>query len=143
MIPKARRRAREWALRTLYQLELSEIGLQEAFESARESHKNADEEYAHFLCEGVSAASKQLDEEVARLAHGYSLDRIAAIDLVLIKIALYEMKQNGDVPNAVAINEAVELAKKYSTEQSGLFINGILGAALAEQASNQGEPHAG
>ena len=67
-----------------------------------------------------------LDRRIAAAALRWKLSRIAPIDRCILRIALFEILESGDVPPKVAINEAIELAKKFSTEQSGSFVNGIL-----------------
>ncbi len=83
--------------------------------------------YATDLVNGVQSGRVDIDARIESLAEGYTLDRLAAVDLAILRIAVFEILNVQDVPPAVAINEAVDLAKKYSTEASGSFVNGILG----------------
>ena len=86
------------------------------------------------LVEGVEAHRGELDEEIGRLAHGWSLERIAALERNILRVALYELRHRDDIPAEVAIDEAVALAKKYCGADAPGFVNGILGtAARAER----------
>ena len=80
------------------------------------------------LVEGVEANRPELDELIAAHARNWSLERMPAIDRNLLRLALYELKDRPDVPVAVVIDEAVELAKRFSTDDSGRFVNGMLSA---------------
>ena len=87
------------------------------------------------LVEGVEAHRGELDEEIGRLAHGWSLERIAALERSILRVALYELRHRDDIPAEVAIDEAVVLAKKYCGAEAPAFVNGILAtAARAERA---------
>jgi N utilization substance protein B len=86
------------------------------------------------LIEGVKAHRDELDAEIARLARGWQLDRIAALEKSILRVALYELRQRDDVPDEVAIDEAVSLAKRYCGLDAPGFVNGILGAAARAEA---------
>ena len=86
------------------------------------------------LAEGADAELDSLDAEIARLSRGWELDRIAALERSIMRVALYEALHCDDVPIEVAIDEAVELAKEYCGADAPGFVNGILGAALEERA---------
>ncbi len=137
MNQKSRRKSREWALRTLYQMDVSNCSFEQAFESAREPDSANAEDYAKHLCQGVINNRSIIDDEIAAISHGYALDRIAAVDLAILRVAMFEINHSTGIPPAVAIDEAVELGKKFSTEQSGAFINGILGAALRSKTQSK------
>ena len=84
----------------------------------------------HYLFDfrrGVFAALHDVDRYIAAFAQDWAIDRLARVDLAILRLAAYELLRMEDIPAAVTINEAVELARKYSTEQSGAFINGVLG----------------
>jgi N utilization substance protein B len=85
------------------------------------------------LAEGVDANRGELDELIGRHARGWELDRIAPLDLNIMRVALYEIRSRDDVPTEVAIDEAVELAKRYCGADAPGFVNGILGAAVREK----------
>jgi N utilization substance protein B len=84
------------------------------------------------LAEGVEANRPVLDETIAGLAKGWTLDRIAPLEKNILRVALYEMRFREDVPAEVAIDEAVETAKKFCGAEAPGFVNGILGSAARE-----------
>lgn len=85
-------------------------------------------EYAKEVYRGVLEHKDELDEIIASFSNGWKLNRIPKVNISILRLAVYEMKYNNDVPDSIAINEAVELAKKYSGKEDSAFINGILGA---------------
>ena len=91
-----------------------------------------DAAYAEQIAQGVVARAGEIDACIRQYAVGWSLERIAKVDLSILRIALYEMRYREDVPTGAAINEAVELAKRYGGEKSFAFINGILGSVARE-----------
>ena len=94
-----------------------------------------DRAFIRTLVEGVSAHASELDEKISAYLKDWSLERIAKVDLAILRLAFYELLFIKDVPETVVINEAVEMAKRYSTDRSGAFVNGVLGAlSRAEQA---------
>ena len=82
--------------------------------------------YISGKCEDIVAHLAEIDEAIDAVAEGWKTGRMGKVDLTLIRLAVYEMKYDEDVPVGVAINEAVELAKKYGTDESPAFINGVL-----------------
>jgi transcription antitermination protein NusB len=84
------------------------------------------------LAAGVQAHREELDERIARHARGWSVERIAPLERSILRTALYEIEHSDDVPNEVAVDEAVGLAKRYCGTDAPGFVNGILGAALRE-----------
>jgi transcription antitermination protein NusB len=87
-------------------------------------------EYAAELVRGVQAHREQIDELLATYAEGWTLDRMPAVDRNILRIGAYELLWADDVPDAVAISEAVVLASNLSTDDSGAFVNGLLGRLL-------------
>ena len=85
-----------------------------------------DQAYIDMVVNGVHAHAVQLDEEIASCLRGWTIARLSRVDLSILRLAVYEMKHT-DLPAAVAINEAIELTRKYSQEESCSFINGVLG----------------
>ena len=123
-----RRTARELALQFLYGWDIVGGDLDEsmaAFDSL-EKEKEDVSRYALELIKGTIERKEELDKLIDRSCANWDLQRIAVIDRNVLRIALYEMFHGNDVPPIVAINEAVDIAKKYSTAESGGFINGIL-----------------
>jgi len=93
-----------------------------------EGHQNQDEifDYARVLVEGVVAMHSDIDDQIETFSQGWAIDRMPSLDKAILRVALWEILFNDEVPDAVAIDEAVEIAKEYSTDDSGSFINGLL-----------------
>lgn len=94
--------------------------------------------YARKLVESVQEHHADVDVLITRYADRWAIDRMPIVDRSLVRMALCEVLWGGDIPVAVAINEAVELAKSYSTDDSGRFVNGLLGR-IAEQELGSGQ----
>ena len=84
-------------------------------------------EYAVDLVEGVTGRRDRIDELLTTYAEGWTLDRMPAVDRNILRVAIYELLWRDDIPDAVAIDEAVDLAKELSTDESPRFVNGLLG----------------
>jgi transcription antitermination protein NusB len=96
------------------------------------------------LAEAVDACRHELDATIARHARGWELGRIAPLELNAMRVALYEIEHSADVPDEVAIDEAVEIAKRYCGADAPGFVNGVLGAVMRErQAVSVGEGASG
>lgn len=130
---KIRRKARELALQALFEVDsvshLPETVIARRFEEAEMPSEG--EAFARELVEGVMTLRDELDQLIARFAPEYPVDQLAIIDRNVLRLALYELLNMGDVPVKVAINEAVELAKTYGSDSAPRFVNGVLGAFLA------------
>lgn len=103
--------------------------LEEQFEYFTESLENlsdTDREYIHNKVFGTIGKIEEIDDVIAGVAEGWKINRMSKVDLTIMRLAYYEMKFDDDIPVIVAINEAVELAKKYGGDDSSSFINGIL-----------------
>lgn len=140
---KKRTRARELALQFLYQLDLRGPELLEearAFLRAEEPEKAA-RDYALVLVQGVAAHRAEIDAEIRAVAQNWELSRMAAIDRNVLRMATYELLHRPDIPPKVAINEAIELGKRFSTQNSGAFINGILDK-IKDRARRSAQPEA-
>jgi N utilization substance protein B len=123
-----RRSAREWALRVLFESDVGGAPIEETLAGALERARldEAGLALVSDLCRAAAAQQKEFDALIAANTVGHTLDRLARTDRVVLRMALAEMRSIG-TPAAVVINEAVDLAKKYGTEDSGRFVNGILG----------------
>ena len=93
----------------------------------------ADRAYISRILDGVLSHVAELDEKISAASVNWSLERIAKVDLTILRLATYEILYEDDVPGSVAINEAVELANRYSEPSSGRFINGVLGTILRDK----------
>ena len=135
-----RRRAREFALQILYQLDVQEqlsddqaIGIfwrnfaatAEA-EGATATDLGEIQPFAEKLVRGVREHLAEIDAQIQGASKNWRLERMARVDRNLLRLALYELKYVDDVPAKVAINEAIEIAKRYGTNESSAFVNGIL-----------------
>jgi len=130
-----RRSGRELAFRLLFQIDVGGGTPSEVFDTARIASE-ATPEVWHFavnLARGVWENRAEIDPYIERFAAGWTLERMANADRNLLRLAMYEMLHREDIPPSVSINEAVELAKRYSTAESAKFINGILGSFSRER----------
>jgi N utilization substance protein B len=112
------------AVFALYQREVTGRSLSEVLEGAKP--------FTRELAEATDAELPELDEEIARLAQGWELDRIASLERSIMRVALHEMRDPDAAPVEVAIDEAVNLAKEYCGADAPGFVNGILGSAARE-----------
>jgi N utilization substance protein B len=148
-LTKDRRTARELALDVLYQAEIRDqlptealslqllqgwsVTLPETDGPSDDGPSEPAVAYATRLIEGVQLHSARIDELIDRYADRWALDRMPVVDRNLLRVGVFELLWAPDVPTAVAINEAVELAKALSTDDSGRFVNGILGRIAQEE----------
>lgn len=129
-----RRRGREHVLKALYAHEQGEQTQEEIYQSIIED-SGLDERTLSFsrnLFETVMHNLPEIDDYIDALATNWKLERIAIVDKNILRMAICEAKYMPDIPAKVAINEAIELAKKYSTYESASFVNGILDKVLHE-----------
>lgn len=123
-----RRKSRELALQLLYQNDLAGTPAEEMFRMTEEFVLARPEvqEYASRLVLGTLAHRDALDSKLSERSEHWRLGRMPAVDRNLLRLALYELIYEEDTPDAVVIDEAVEIAKKFSTPSSGPFVNGVL-----------------
>jgi N utilization substance protein B len=121
-----RRRARELILKILYRKD---------FVDQLEGVEKVPDPYAREAICGIEAHQAEIDRIIGERAQGWRLERLHSVDRNLLRLAIYELLYRDDVPAEVVIDEAVELAKKYGTEKSPAFINGILDRVLKERAT--------
>lgn len=126
---------REGAFLELYQIAFGQT-LEEIDELNAEAFDMAKNEQTDEIVNGVLEHEAELCEIISKYSRSRAIARIAKVNLVILKIAVYEMKYSDRVPPAAAINEAVELAKKYSQKSDSGFINGILNSYLGELNGN-------
>ena len=103
------------------------------FECApEEDYGELDKVYISSILEGVMKEAPSIDHYIVKNSKDWTIDRMSRIDLAIMRVAIFEILYREDIPASVSINEAVELAKKYSHEDAGSFINGILGSIYSE-----------
>jgi N utilization substance protein B len=132
-----RRRARELALQLLYQFELTDASPEE-MQAGFEEWRNASEgvrEFADNLLRGTLTRLSQIDDELGRQTTHWRLERLAAVDRNILRLAMYELMFETDTPHAVVIDEAIEIAKRYGTKDSGRFVNGVLDGFVKRRAA--------
>jgi transcription antitermination protein NusB len=122
-----RRKARETALKLLYSLELNPKDPADIIKDYCVFTESGDvDEFALKLFSGIIESKDKIDGYIKNCVKNWKMDRIAVIDKNIMRIAIYEMLTLDEIPHIVSINEAVDIAKKYSTKDSGKFVNGIL-----------------
>jgi N utilization substance protein B len=126
--PGARREARERALSLLYEAETKDSTPAAVLDEL----PVPPDPFAADLVGGVGARMGEIDALIGRHSIGWALDRMPAVDRAVLRMATYELLARDDVPTAVVLSEAVELAGGYSTEESGRFVNGVLSSIAAE-----------
>ena len=144
----SRRRAREAAMQALFQLDMNpspEGGKEDwkraldtawkdgATEKADEKRRDADYAYAWTLLSGTCESLASIDDTLSRLSKEWKVSRMAGIDRSVLRLAVYELRSGADVTPGIVINEAVELAKRFGTDDSGRFVNGVLGSMMREE----------
>lgn len=129
------------ALQTLYEQELRQEAGDSSFDAAQVLDRNiaryremlSDVEFIKQLVAGVTKQAAQLDAALQPVAPEWPIDQIARMDRIVLRIGLYELENEADVPPKVVINEAVELAKAFGGDNSSKFINGVLGTLLRQR----------
>ncbi len=136
-----RTRARERALQALYQIDVAAEGIDEALAAFWKSFEPVEREVrelAEGLVRGVADHRREVDDAIEEASSNWRLDRMARVDRNVLRLAVYELLRT-DVPVKVVINEAIELGKKFGSESSGAFVNGVLdrvAAGLAPERRN-------
>lgn len=139
------------AIQMLYQADLGNVPMRSVFadfqpqeylhedESAKPATRHKDESkeafrYAQTLVEGTLSHQEEIDELIRRQAEHWRLERMPAVDRNILRLAVFEFLYETDVPKLVILDEAIELAKEFGTEQSGRFVNGVLDGILKTQS---------
>jgi transcription antitermination protein NusB len=122
-----RSEARERAMILLYEAEQRDIPLA----AVLDSQVSPADDLTRMLVEGVDVHHDEIDGVITEHSDGWSLERMPTLDRTVLRIATFELVHRRDVPTAVVIDEAVELAKRFSTDDSGRFVNGVLSATAA------------
>ncbi len=138
----ARSRARERALQALYQVDLAKAEPMDALANAWKAEDGpADGEaqsFAEQLVQGVCAHLAEIDQKIEATSHHWRVERMAKVDRNVLRLAVFELTYMTATPRKVVLNEAVELAKTFGSEESGSFVNGILdkiAASLPKESS--------
>ncbi len=128
MAAAKRTKARERAMQALYQIDVAATDLDEALTRFWKSFEPVEREVmdlAEQLVRGVASHRQEIDDAIEAVSTHWRLDRMAKVDRNVLRLAVFELR-HGDTPVKVAINEAIELGKKFGSESSGAFINGVL-----------------
>ncbi|GAA1726408.1 transcription antitermination factor NusB [Microcella frigidaquae] len=133
----ARSKARKRALDMLYiadvrQVPLSTVLDEESRRAAAQPQRSSSWPYAEQIVQGVEAAQGAIDALIEQHAVGWTLARMPVVDRAILRLATWELRENAEVPTAVVIAEAMELASVLSTDDSAPFVNGVLGSIAAE-----------
>jgi transcription antitermination protein NusB len=126
----ARTKARKRALDVLYASEVRRESPVEALDRAIKDGEGPTNDYTATLVRGVVAEQSTIDDLLGTASEGWSLDRMPAVDRNVLRIGVYELLYVDDVPDAVAVSEAMNLVRELSTDDSPAFVNGVLGAIL-------------
>ena len=121
-----RKQAREEAFILVFEKEFNDNGIEDILESAAEARDLVPDEYINTVFKGVYEHLEELDSIISESSVGWNIKRISKTALCIMRLAIFEMKYLDDIPVSVSINEAVELCKKYATENDASFVNGIL-----------------
>ncbi|MGG4494429.1 transcription antitermination factor NusB [Brevibacillus reuszeri] len=131
-----RRTAREKAVQCLFQIDMAEVPVNEAVSLVmEESEENA--QYLRYLLDGVLTNLTEIDAEIKKYLRGWQLERIANVDRAILRLAFYEIMFEAETPDKVVMNEAIEIAKLFSDEQSHRYINGVLSSFLQTRETAQ------
>ena len=133
-----RRRSRAFALQALYEIDLSSHSVDGSVGWLREEQGLPAEAlpFALQLINGVIEHRSEIDELIQELAPTWPVRHLASIDRNILRLALYEVKFEADVPPKAAINEAVELAKAFGSETTSKFVNGVMGTVMEQEGSD-------
>ena len=134
IVPKLRRQSRELALQVLFQQEFSPtLPFDQALRTFKEYHKAPVDvwDYAEVLLAGVVANKEEIDQTIQRNSAHWTLERMALVELNIMRIATFELlHMANEIPEKTAINEALEIAKKYGSTDSASYVNGVLDQVL-------------
>lgn len=142
MVTGVRRRAREQALQVLFGMEYYPIKTDRALKNFLEITEETieDLDYLQAIVSGVAQFVDELNEMIKRHSTNWRLERMAVVDKNILRIACYELCHQPEVPHKVIINEAIEIAKKYGSEDSPAFVNGVLDRIAVEARPGEAQP---
>jgi len=135
-----RRIPRDLALKILFQVDVGHLPLDEVLSLAYEEVPTSppDRAFVEETVGGILAEQRELDRIIDELAEGWRVERLANVDKNVLRMALWELRHRSELPKGLVIEHAVELVKKYSTAESGKFVNGILGAYVRRRQGEAG-----
>lgn len=141
----ARRKGRELALQVLYQLEITNEPSASALQGFWESFESGPpaREFARSLVDGVIEHRVEIDALIAAASENWRVERLSRIDLNVLRIAVHEMTKSPPLPVEIAVDEAIEIARKFGTQESATFVNGVLdqvASNLGLKASPEAKP---
>ncbi|MCI7327298.1 transcription antitermination factor NusB [Hornefia butyriciproducens] len=129
-----RREAREFMMKVLYQMDVTSDDMTGPLERyVRDTRLGIQKEYCESVYEKFCAHKEEIDSEIARCSIGWKIERMPRTDVSILRLSVCEILYMPDIPPAVSINEAVEITKKYGTDQSPKFVNAILGSIARER----------
>ncbi|WP_130807138.1 transcription antitermination factor NusB [Senegalia massiliensis] len=130
-----RRNAREATMKLLYQLELNKTFDEEIVKIFFENNNFTEDEkvYIESTIDNIQDNLKLIDEKIEKYIKGWKKERLSKVDLSILRISIYEIMFREDIPTQVSINESIEISKKYSSEESSKFINGVLGSFVRKE----------
>lgn len=134
----SRKQAREGAMKLLFQMEETNNYSNETFEIFLQNFyfDELETEYIDKTIKEIIEKKDEIDEHIEEQLKGWSISRLASVDLAVLRIAIYEILYRNDIPIEVSINEAIETTKKYSLEDSYKFVNGVLGGFVRSRGED-------
>ena len=130
----SRRKSREQAFALLFEKSFNDLSVMDLAEAAQDARDFIIEPFALELAQGAEEKLADVDALIEANSHKWSHNRISRVALAVLRLAIYEMKYCDETPDSVAINEAVELAKRYGGDEDSAFVNGILGGISRAEA---------
>lgn len=137
----SRKKARDNAFKCVYELEFGrDESLEKILENCYEENDNKpdEKEYIEMVLKGIKENLAEIDEIILSKLKNWSMERIAKIDLAILRLAIYEIKYVDDIPEKVSANEAVELAKTYGNNGSKSFVNGVIAKVIESKEEHNG-----
>jgi len=141
-----RHQARELALQVLYEVDVTDHSSDEVLARARAQHATPDDtfEYLALLVHGIQVDNEMIDRYISAAAPAFPIAQLPPVDRNVLRVAIFELLNQKDVPPKAAINEAIDLAKRYGGDNSGKFVNGVLGTVFsrinAERPKSDDQP---
>lgn len=130
----SRKKSRELAIQVLYQIEMTKLDAEQALQFFWENYEQSDEqhEFTTRVVKGTIENINHIDELITKTAKNWSFNRLTPVDCSILREAVFEILYCPDIPYRVTLNEAIELGKKFGSEKSGSFINGVLDHLLGQ-----------